>query len=283
MELTSGLPPAGRRSVLCVPASDERKIAKALQAGADEVVLDLEDAVAPSSKNAARQVLHGFPWTDHADLPLIAVRVNGRTTSWFDDDVEAVITAAVPATSIVLPKVETLDDLDAIDDLLEGSEVSVQALIETGPGLVRLDQIVERSDRLSALIIGYADLAASLGRGAALPPESWLYCQDRVLTCARTAGVDAIDGPYLGVAVDTAFLAAAERGAALGFDAKWAIHPQQVPALNAAFQPSPAAIERAHDVLDALGNNQGAAALDGQLVDEAMALAARRVLTKAGL
>jgi citrate lyase subunit beta/citryl-CoA lyase len=269
--------------VLCAPASDAHKIAKALRAGADEVVLDLEDAVAPAAKKAARQLLHEFPWADYDDLPLLAVRVNGRTTPWFEDDVEAVITAAVPASSIVLPKVEMLDDLDAIDDLLEGSEIGVQALIETGSGLVRLDQIVERSDRLSALIIGYADLAASLGRGAGLPPESWLYCQDRVLTCARTAGVDAVDGPFLGVAVDTAFLAAAQRGAALGFDAKWAIHPQQVPALNATFQPSPAAIERAYGVLEALDNNQGAAALDGQLVDEAMAVAARRILTKAGL
>src|SRR5215211_3302885 len=221
---------SGRRSVLCVPASDERKIGKALQAGADEVVLDLEDAVAPADKDRARDLLGSFPWAEFEPLPLVAVRVNAPRTRWCHRDVEAVACSRVPASSIVLPKVESRADIGFVERLLDGLEadllddaprLTVQALIETARGLARLDDIVDDLDRLSSLLLGYADLAASLGRGAGFPTDAWLVAQERLLVAARSASIEAVDGPHLGIKADDAFHAAVKRSAALGFDAKW--------------------------------------------------------------
>jgi citrate lyase subunit beta / citryl-CoA lyase len=283
---------SGRRSVLSVPASEARMIAKALRAGADEVVLDLEDAVAPDRKDHARGVLATFPWEDHGDdLPLLAVRVNAPRTPWCHRDIEAVAGAQIPVASLVLPKVESRADVGFVERLLDGVEeagsrpLAVQALVETARGLAWLDDVVSDVERLSSLILGYADLAASLGRGPGFPADAWLVAQERVLTAARSANLEAVDGPHLGVAADEAFSTAVERSAALGFDAKWAIHPRQVPALNAAFQPSAEEIAGAHAVLRVLEEGhragRGAVRLEGDLVDEAMAVGARRVLAKA--
>jgi citrate lyase subunit beta/citryl-CoA lyase len=274
-----------------VPASDERKIGKALQAGADEVVLDLEDAVAPDQKAHARQVLATFPWDDFDHLPFLAVRVNAPRTPWCHLDIAAIVHAQVPVLSVVLPKAESRADIGFAERLLDGVEttasrpLAVQALVETARGLARLDDLVSDVERLSSLIIGYADLAASLGRGRGFTADSWLVAQERVLVAARSANLEAVDGPYLGVDTDEAFATAVGRGAALGFDAKWAIHPRQVPALNTAFLPSEEEVGHARSVLRALEEGhrggRGAVRLDGALVDEAMALDARRVLAKA--
>ena len=282
---------SGRRSILSVPASDGQKIGKALRAGADEVVLDLEDAVAPSDKDRAREVLAAFPWQDFEALPLLTVRVNAPRTSWCHRDVEAVARGRVPASSIVLPKVESRADVGFVERLLDGVEpagsdpLAVQALVETARGLARLDDVVDDIERLSSLILGYADLAASLGRGAGFSADAWLVAQERVLVAARSAGLEAVDGPHLEVQVDDAFWTAAERAVALGFDAKWAIHPGQVPALNAAFRPPAEEVAHAQAVLRVLEDGhrvgRGAVQLDGALVDEAMAVHARRVLAKA--
>jgi citrate lyase subunit beta/citryl-CoA lyase len=282
----------GRRTALCVPAVDPQRIANAMNSAADEVVIDLEDAVPPDGKESARAVLARFPWSSYPAGKLIAVRVNAPRSRWCHRDLECVV-ISVPATSIVLPKVESRGDLDFAERMLDGLEaelprarrIGVQALIETAAGLARLDDIVSRPDRIDSLILGYADLAASLGRGAGFDAESWLPAQERVLWAARMAGLEAVDGPYLGVAEDAGLSAAARRAATLGFDAKWAIHPRQLGVLEAAFEPPPEALQRARAILDALGSahseGAGAVQLDGQLIDEAMALAARRVLAKA--
>jgi citrate lyase subunit beta/citryl-CoA lyase len=277
----------GRRSSLAVPASDSKKISKALESGADELVLDLEDAVAPGDKERARDLLATFDWPDSSDMPQIAVRVNAPRTPWCHRDVE-VVASAVPAASIVLPKVDSRADIGFIERLIDGvapgSGLRVHALIETAAGLARLGDIVSAPERLSALIIGYADLAASLGRKAGFPDEGWSFARELLLTHARAAGLQAIDGPHLGIADDDTFRAAVSRSATSGFDAKWVIHPQQVAWVNREFTPSAEEIEFATAVLEALeaGHAAGAGAvqLDGQLVDEAMAVAARRVLGK---
>jgi citrate lyase subunit beta/citryl-CoA lyase len=171
-----------------------------------------------------------------------------------------------------------------IDGVAPGSGLRVHALIETAAGLQQLGDIVSAPERLSAVIIGYADLAASLGRKAGFPVEGWSFARELLLTHARAAGLQAIDGPYLGVADDESFREAVRRSAMAGFDTKWVIHPRQVAQVNAEFTPSADEIERATAVLWALeaGHAAGAGAvqLDGQLVDEAMAVAARRVLGK---
>lgn len=286
--------PTGRRSVLSVPATDELMIGKALAAGADEVVIDLEDAVPASAKTEARARLATFAWGDHSRPLSVAVRVNAAGTPWFLRDVETLVREHVPVDSIVLPKVESRDDVRFAERLLDALEqesgrpraISLQALVETSRGVAGLAGIVADRDRLSSLIIGYADLAADLGRGRGAAPATWLPVQTAVLLHARAAGLEAVDGPYLGVATDEGFESAIHSAMTLGYDAKWAIHPRQVEALNGAFGPSDAAVAEARRVLDALeaagGLGRGALQLDGALVDEAMALGARRLLAKAG-
>ena len=164
--------------------------------------------------------------------------------------------------------------------------IEVQGLVETARGLMQLADIIDGPDRLSSLIIGYADLGASLGRPSAVEDSAWIPARHQVLTAARAAGVDAIDGPYLGVADDADFQDATRGSAAFGFDAKWVIHPRQIGTVNHAFTPSSEAVAYADRVVatmaDAAQAGRGAVQLDGQLLDEAMVRSARRVLAKAG-
>jgi citrate lyase subunit beta/citryl-CoA lyase len=292
-----GAPPR-RRSVLSVPASDERKIAKALDSPADQVVLDLEDAVEPGSKDRAREVLTGvLSGLPDSAVGRVTVRVNPARSPWCVEDVLALAALPVLPGSLVLPKVESAGDVAFVDRLLDGAEArsgrtrptGVQALVETAAGVAALPAVVAEGERLEALVLGYADLAASLGVVA--PPERrlplWLPVQSAVLVAARSAGLQAVDGPHLGVHVDEGFHSAAQRARDLGFDGKWAIHPRQVEALNEVFTPTAQEVQHARAVLEALerGAREGAAGavlLDGQMLGEAVAVAARRVLARAG-
>ena len=293
----SAAPPVRRRSVLAVPASDPRKTAKALAGDADQVVLDLEDAVEPASKDRAREMLvAALRELPDADVDRVTVRVNPARSPWCALDVAALAELPVLPGSLVLPKVEGPGDLAFLDRLLDGAEArsgrrrrtGVQALVETAAGVAALPETVREGERLEALVLGYADLAASLGLVAA--PERrldlWLPVQSALLVAARSRGLQAVDGPWLGVHVDAGFSASAERTRDLGFDGKWAIHPRQVAALNALFTPSSAEVEHARAVLDALERAAregaaGAVQLEGEMLDEAVALAARRVLARA--
>ncbi len=278
--------PPSRRSCLSVPGSSERKLAKAAGLSADEVVIDLEDAVAIAAKDEARAatVQALGDWTG----PGVAVRVNAPGTPWCHLDVAALGAVARLPGSIVVPKVRSAGDLAFVDRLLDGVEAGagrerplrVQALIETAAGLANVREIAAASPRLDALILGYADLAASLGGARDL--DAWLPAQHALLVAARANGLQAIDGPYLGVAADEGFHAAAARARDLGFDGKWAIHPSQVDALNEAFTPNEAEVERARAVVAALESAQeGAVTLDGEMLDEAVRAAALRVLARA--
>lgn len=283
-----------KRSVLCVPGSDERKIAKAAAVDADEIVLDLEDGVAPSRKDAAREVVSRALVSPALSGRRVAVRVNAPGTPWCHADIEACVRAGGALQSIVLPKVESPGDLAFADRLLDGVQaaagagatIEVQALIETAKGLVNIAEIASASSRLVALILGYADLAASLGRSATVPPEVWLPTQDAVVRAARSAGIAAIDGPHLGVGVDDVFNAAVRRAVEIGFDGKWVIHPRQVDVVNEAFAPAPERVVWARRVVDAMQDGHasgiGAVAVDGQMIDEAVVVAARQVLARAG-
>lgn len=296
--MTSSSPVVRRRSVLSVPASDERKIATALASSADQVVLDLEDAVEPGSKDRARArlvaTLRDLPDTSAAR---VTVRVNPAGSPWCHLDVAALAELPSLPGSLVLPKVEGPGDLTFVDRLLDGLEaragrtrrVGVQALVETAAGVAAVSETVRARERLEAVILGYADLAASLGMVAA--PERrldlWLPVQTAVLVAARSAGVHAVDGPHLGVDVDDRFRRDAERARDLGFDGKWAIHPRQLDALNEVFTPTEDQVRHARAVLEALERaaregGAGAVLLDGQMLDEAVAVGARSVLARAG-
>ncbi|MFJ9562866.1 HpcH/HpaI aldolase/citrate lyase family protein [Streptomyces fuscichromogenes] len=295
--------PVARRSCLSVPGSDLHKIGKASSSGADEIVVDLEDAVPPDAKDSAREQV--AEWLSEAgtgpggrpgapSLPRVSVRVNAPRSPWCHTDILACAASGGPLRSLVVPKVENAGDLAFVDRLLDGAEAAagrreplrVQALIETATGLANLREITAASPRLEALVLGYADLSASLGRAPDAPPATWLWAQDALLVAARDAGLAAIDGPHLGVAVDGGLTAAARHAAQLGFDGKWVIHPRQIVAVHDAFTPTAQEVENAHRVLAALrtghGQGVGALVLDGRMVDEAVAVQARRVLARSG-
>ena len=273
-------------------------LAKAPQRGADEVIIDLEDAVATSAKDEARATVVAALQEPQYEGVRTAVRVNAPGTPWCHADIAAMASLGQGPGSLIVPKVESAGDLAFVDRLLDGVEAAaglerapmrVQALIETAAGVARLSEIAAASPRLDSLVLGYADLSASLGRaaGAGAALDSWRAIQDAVLVAARCNDIAAIDGPYLGIAVDEGFTAAAERARDMGFDGKWAIHPAQVAALNELFTPSDEEVAHARAVIEALAEAErsggaGAVALDGEMLDEAVRVAALRVLARAG-
>lgn len=270
-------------------------LAKAAGLGADELVIDLEDAVPPGEKEEARERLLRLLERSDGQGSVIAVRVNQPRSEWCHRDIVE-LAGAPSLASIVVPKVESAGDLAFVDRLLDGAEAAarrerplrVQALIETAAGLARAEEIAGSSARLDSLILGYADLAASLGRSTVEGQDtrSWSGAQERLLLAARAHDLQAIDGPYFSLDDEQGLSRFTAGVVAAGFDGKWAIHPRQVATINDAFTPTATEIEEAERVLEALAgagkDGVGAVALDGKMVDEAMAAAARRLLSRAG-
>jgi citrate lyase subunit beta/citryl-CoA lyase len=265
-------------------------LAKACAADVDEVVLDLEDAVTPRMKESARAWVIKVLAERRFTASGVAVRVNASSSPWGQDDLKALSVAEKQPTSVVLPKVEAAADvLEAEATLGErGAAITVQALIETARGLRAIDAIANASQRLASLIIGYLDLASSLGRSpaGAANPDLWIAVQDTVLGAARAAGIQAIDGPFVAIDDFLGLGASALRAADLGFDGKWAIHPSHIPMLTETFTPTRHELEHAREILDLLdagaASGLGALRLDGVMVDEAMRGGALRILARAG-
>jgi citrate lyase beta subunit/acyl dehydratase len=253
---------------------------KALASAADEVVLDLEDAVAPEAKDDARaQVLATLAEEGWAERT-VAVRVNALDTPYAAADLEACSGLARPGFSVVLPKAESAEAIARARAALP-PEVGIQALIETPTGLLAAREIAD-AEGVVALILGYADLAAALGRrGAETDTARWLVAQELLLAAARDGGADAIDGPHFALKDPAGLKAAVAHVRELGFDGKWAIHPEQLAPINDGF----AAGEDEHRwaagviaaVAEAAGSGSAVVRLDGQMVDEAMVRRARRV------
>ena len=255
-----------RRSCLTVPADDARKLERAAGIDVDEVILDLEDAVAPERKDTAREVL-GRAFRDHEwRAATVAVRVNRGS----GDDLALV--AELRPDVMVLPKVESRDEL-------EGLPVPSEAQIETARGLVECERIAEARG-LEALVLGPGDLAASLG-----VPELTIgggahvgHALFRVAVAARAFGIAAIDGPHAVLGDEAALRASAERARAFGYDGKWCIHPAQIAICNDVFAPTEAEVERARRILAVAG----VARLDGEMVDEANRRMAESILARLG-
>lgn len=283
------------RASLVVPASDPRKVAKALASDADEVVLDLEDAVAATAKDSARahvvEVLGGAPARD------IAVRINQIGTAWCHRDVLDIVAAATTPVTLVVPKVESAADVGFVDRLVRGAravaiadgrtpQVQIDVLVESAAALRDLDAILGASDLLRAVVIGYADLSADLGMPSAGESSLWDATRSQVVAAARAAGRALIDGPWLSTAADEAFTHDRGRARAMGFDGTWVIHPAQVSEATRIFTPSDEEVAWATRVVDTLAasvaEGAGAVALDGQMLDEAVAVRARSVLARAG-
>lgn len=273
-----------RRSVLIAPASDERKALKALQSAADEVVLDLEDAVVPALKQMARDAAVTLA-RQHGGGRTVSIRINAPGSPWYGDDVAAVTQCAALA-SVVIPKVDSREDIERFERSLDAqSPLRIQALLETPEAILNAREICAASPRVVAVVIGYADLGAAIGRSPA-DPRQWASIQDQVLLAARAAGVAAIDGPALGIADDETYRTSVTWSGRMGFDGKWVIHPAQIETVTTAFTPSADQVGHARRVVrslaDAEAKGAGAALLDGQMLDEAVAVAARRVLARAG-
>jgi citrate lyase subunit beta / citryl-CoA lyase len=284
-----------RRSCLSVPASSPRMLAKARELPADELVLDLEDSVLPEAKDEARAAL-AAALRAGLGARTVSVRINAVGTRWCDRDVvELVEGAGGRLDCLTIPKVDSAGDVAFVDRLLDAVEqrtgagaavrpIGLEALIETAAGLARAGEIARASPRLEALIIGFADLRASLGMPAQPSGggERLQHARATVLVAARAAGLQAIDGPDL--RVDDADGLREEAGLAreLGYDGKWAIHPGQIDPLNELFSPAPAEVERARAVLDALRDaGRGAAKLEGEMIDEASGKLAEQVVARA--
>jgi citrate lyase subunit beta / citryl-CoA lyase len=262
---------------------------KALGLQADEIVVDLEDSVAADAKEQARELVAGFLARDRPAPAVVAVRVNPLTSPWGERDVvELVRRAGRRIASLILPKVERPEDVAQVQRLLESegeraADVCLQALVETAAGLLHVAEIAASSPRLESLILGYADLAASLGRApGVMAPQSWLYAQEALLVAARAAGLQAIDGPYLDIRDDAGLRLRAEHVHALGFDGKWAVHPDQLTIINSTFTPTAEEIGRARAVLDALRRAQGRGAVElhGEMIDEASRKLASQVVAR---
>ncbi len=280
-----------RRSCLSLPANNARFHAKADQSKADEVILDLEDSVAPAAKVEARQhVVDALRKYDFASK-VRAVRVNACDTKWCYEDVIAVVDGAGERLDcLILPKVEEVDHVHFIDTLLAqvemklglGRRIGLELQIESARGMENIGAIAGASTRTETLIFGPADLLASLrvpeltvGRlKPEYPGDYWHYFLARVVVAARAHGIQPIDGPYGEVSDLAGLRTFAERSAMLGFDGKWAVNPVQIAVLNEVFTPRQDDFDRATAILDAYHEatdveRTGAVMLGGEMIDEA--------------
>lgn len=280
-----------RRSVLYVPASNEKALAKAPKLACDAVVIDLEDAVAPSAKADARARLAGVFADRREGGPDLVIRVNALSSSWGPDDLAAA--AACAPDAILLPKVDGPKDVLAADDLLDSLDadpaIKLWAMIETPKAMLNLGPIAELgrdpAARLACLVAGTNDLAKETGVRMT-PDRRWLvpWLQQIVLS-ARAGGLDALDGVSNDFRDLEAFARECDQGRAMGFDGKTLIHPAQVEPANRAFSPSPDEIAEASAIIAAfaLPDNMGKGVIqiDGRMVERLHLEQAERLLAKA--
>ena len=250
-------------------------LAKASSLPADEVIVDLEDAVAAEGKEKARELAVAA----FRQGPLgrtTALRVNARSTPWWEDDLRAAADARPDV--VVLPKVESPEDVSAAAELLP-SDIGLEAQIETARGLVGAERIAAAGHRLEALVFGPADLAASLGVPVlTIGAGASDYALAHVVVAARASDLQVLDGPHARLGDDLGLVLSARRALEHGYDGKWVIHPSQIEPVNRIFTPSPADLERASRLLEAA---DGAARFEGELVDEASRKLAEALLRRA--
>jgi citrate lyase subunit beta / citryl-CoA lyase len=284
-----------RRSCLAVPGSNPRFLEKAKGLEADQVFLDLEDACAPLAKPGARKnivaALNEGGWGDKIRV----VRVNDWTTHWTYRDVIEVVEGAGPNLDcIMLPKVQTAEQVVALDILLtqiektmgfEVGRIGIEAQIENAQGLIAVDAIAKASPRVETIIFGPADFMASINMKSLVvgeqPPgydvgDAYHHILMSILMAARANNKQAIDGPYLQIRDGDGFRRVAARSAALGFDGKWVLHPDQVGIANEVYAPSQDDYDHAELILDAYeyytseaGGAKGSAMLGDEMIDEA--------------
>ena len=293
-----------RRSCLSVPGSSEKMLGKAPNLGADMVFLDLEDAVAPLEKEAARdkvvKAINDLDWGD----AVLCVRVNAWDTKWtYRDVIHVVENASERLDEIMLPKVQSAADVQALDMLLtqieettgRKSTVGIEPQIETARGLINVEEICAASPRLETIVFGPADFAAStempvLTGGvqiAEYPGDHFHYVFSKILMAGRANGLQVIDGPYLKIRELDALRDYTMRTRILGYDGKWALHPDQVKVINEVFTPTQEQFDHAVDLLAAYekattegdpGERKGAVMFGDEMIDEASRKMAEKFL-----
>ena len=267
-------------------------LGKAPSLAADEVFLDLEDAVAPDRKNDETrglvvEALHAPGWQARTRV----VRVNGVGTPWCLDDLLAVVGGAGAVLDcVMIPKVESAGQVEFVGHVLDhletkhglGRRIGIEVQIESPRGLVEIERIALASPRVETLIFGPGDYAASVGIPQLTvgtiepdyPGDQWHYVLSRIVTTAHAFGLQAIDGPYAAIRDLDGYREVARRSRLLGFDGKWALHPDQIEVCNEIYTPSRDQYERAVRILDAYAratetDKLGAVMFEGEMIDEA--------------
>jgi citrate lyase subunit beta/citryl-CoA lyase len=267
-------------------------LAKAAGLPADQVFLDLEDAVAPDLKNDDTRglivkALREQEWVARTR----AVRINAVGTPWCLDDILTVVGGAGPALDcIMIPKVESAAQVHFVAQLLEQLElkhgfarrIGLEIQIESPRGLLEIERIAQASPRIETLIFGPGDYAASVGVpqlsvGAIepdYPGDQWHYVLSRIVTTAHAFGLQAIDGPYAAIRDPDGYREVARRSRLLGFDGKWALHPDQIAICNEVYTPTLDDYARAERILEAYAtatgsDGLGAVVFEGEMIDEA--------------
>jgi citrate lyase subunit beta / citryl-CoA lyase len=267
------------------------------------VFLDLEDAVAPLEKPAARgKVVKAINELDWGDT-VLCVRVNAWDTEWtYRDVIEVVEGAGERLDELMLPKVQNAGDVQALDMLLtqiekvtgRRSRVGIEAQIETARGIINVEEICAASDRLETIILGPVDMSASmempsLAGGLDIPEypgDYFHYVFVKILMAGRANGLQVIDGPYVKVRDSEGFREFCRRTQILGYDGKWALHPDQVTILNEVFGISQERFDRAKDILEAYekatteGDRKGAVMFGDEMIDEASRKVAEKVVAR---
>ena len=283
---------AAARSYLFAPASHPRRREKAFECGADAVILDLEDAVPPAEKDAARRAVAELLAT--ARPTPVWVRVNGADTPWCFGDLEAV--ASPRLAGLVVPKVERPDQLTSLDWVLGQLErraglgpgtIGMMALVETAAGVERLGELARATPRLARLSFGVADYSLDLGLDPGDEESGIAYVRARLVHASRAAGLGPpVDSVVVQVREPGRFRDSAVRARGLGLFGKLCIHPDQVALANEAFAPTAAEVERARAVVRAFeaAQAEGSAAIqvDGEFVDYPVVARARATLALAG-
>jgi len=281
-----------RRSCLSVPGSSQRFLEKAPSIPADMTFLDLEDSVAPLEKESARdkavEAIRNLEWDDR----VLCVRVNAWDTRWtYGDVIEVVSGSGERLDEVMLPKVQSAAEVIALDLLLTQVElnsglstghIGIEAQIETARGLINVEEICAASPRLEAIVFGPADFAASIEMPVltggvqidAYPGDHFHYVFSKILMAGRANGLQVIDGPFLRVRESELFRDYCNRAHVLGYDGKWALHPDQVTILNEVFSPTQEQFDRAWAIVDAYKaateqERKGAVMFDDEMIDEA--------------
>ena len=285
------------RCQLFGPGSRPAIFEKMAGSAADVIDIDLEDSVAPSDKDSARQnVIQAIGDVDWGNKTL-SVRINGLDTPyWYRDVVDLLENASERLDQIMIPKVGNAADIYAVDALVSAIEaakgrkkrIAFEVIIESAAGIAHVEEIAAASPRLQAMSLGAADFAASMGmattgiggtqegyymlrEGQKYWSDPWHWAQTAIVAACRTHGVLPVDGPFGDFSDDEGFRAQALRSATLGMVGKWAIHPKQVALANEVFTPSEAAVQEAREILAAMeeakAKGEGATVYKGRLVD----------------